>query len=114
VEDPFLFGRTGVVALPGRTMGGISEIEAVRKISALKQQQQGKQKPTRTGAFEGRSRSWRVLDGKRVFIVQGLPLREQIDVVLLDDAVALSVREDVEPVETIVGLVKVGGLSTEK
>ena len=36
--------------------------------------------------------------------MQGLSFREQMDIVLLDDVVALSVREDVEPVETIVGL----------
>jgi hypothetical protein len=37
-EDPFLLGRLGAVVLPGRTIGGISEIEAVREISALKRE----------------------------------------------------------------------------
>jgi hypothetical protein len=35
-EDPFLLERIGAVVLPGRTMGGISESEAVVKKSAIK------------------------------------------------------------------------------
>jgi hypothetical protein len=37
-EDPFLLGRLGAVVLPGRTIGGISEIEAVGGISAFKRE----------------------------------------------------------------------------
>jgi hypothetical protein len=96
---------TGAAFLPGSTIGGISEIEAVKEEIRTPDQRTKKER-TRTRAFERGGRRRGCFDGTRIPAVQRLGQWQKMDIQLLDDVVALSIREDVEPFKAVVGLLK--------